>query len=71
MTYAQSLYHARSGHRTSVRRLFVEWRGAIKEWRRRARSRRELAALCDRCLRDMRVTRYDADREVRKPFWRA
>jgi uncharacterized protein YjiS (DUF1127 family) len=71
MTHAQSLYHAPSGHRTSVSRLFAEWRGAIKEWRRRARSRRELAALCDRCLRDMRVTRYDADREVRKPFWRA
>ena len=34
-------------------------------------SRRELAALCDRCLRDIGVTRYDANREVRKPFWRA
>jgi uncharacterized protein YjiS (DUF1127 family) len=43
----------------------------LSEWRRRARGRRELAVLCDRCLRDMGVTRYEADREVRKPFWQA
>jgi uncharacterized protein YjiS (DUF1127 family) len=42
----------------------------LKEWRRRARSRYELAALCDRCLRDIGVTRYDAYREINKPFWR-
>lgn len=53
------------------RRLFAELIALIKEWRRRARSRRELAALCDRCLRDMGATRYDADMEMRKPFWRA
>jgi uncharacterized protein YjiS (DUF1127 family) len=46
--------------------------GALfKEWRRRVRSRNELAALCDRCLRDIGVTRYDAYRETSKPFWRA
>jgi hypothetical protein len=33
--------------------------------------RNELAALCDRCLRDIGVTRYDAYREISKPFWRA
>lgn len=71
MSHAQTLCHAPSSPRPSVRRLFDEWRTAIVEWRRRARSRRELAMLCDRCLRDMRLTRYDADREVRKPFWRA
>jgi len=51
--------------------MFDQWRAVIAEWRHRARSRHELAVLCDRCLRDMGVTRYDAEREVRKPFWRA
>jgi uncharacterized protein YjiS (DUF1127 family) len=71
MAHAQTLYHAPSGPRTSVRWPFAEWRTVIGEWRRRARSRHELAVLCDRCLRDIGVTRYDADHEIRKPFWRA
>lgn len=70
MTHAQTLYHAPCGPRTSRRRLFAEWRAVIEEWRRRARSRHELAVLCDRCLRDIGVTRYDAYREMSKPFWR-
>lgn len=49
----------------------ADWRARLGEWRRRMRSRRELAVLCDRCLRDIRVTRCDAELEVRKPFWRA
>jgi uncharacterized protein YjiS (DUF1127 family) len=53
-----------------VRRLFEGWRATVAEWRRRARSRRELAMLCNRCLRDFGATRYNVDREVRKPFWR-
>ncbi len=43
----------------------------IGEWRRRLRDRRTLAAMSDRSLRDIGLTRYDADWEVRKPFWRA
>ncbi len=70
MAHAQTLYHAPSGPRTSARRLLAECRAVIEEWRRRARSRRELAVLCDRCLRDFGVTRYDAAREASKPFWR-
>jgi uncharacterized protein YjiS (DUF1127 family) len=31
----------------------------------------ELAGLSDRDLRDIGVTRYDAGREIAKPFWRA
>jgi uncharacterized protein YjiS (DUF1127 family) len=53
------------------RRLLDELSALIKEWRRRTRGRRELAALSDRCLRDIGLTRYDVAREVRKPFWRA
>jgi uncharacterized protein YjiS (DUF1127 family) len=43
----------------------------VGEWRRRLRDRRELAAMSDRSLRDIGLTRYDADCEARKPFWRA
>lgn len=71
MAHAQTLCHVPASPRPSVRRLFERWRAVIAEWRRRARSRRELAVLCERCLRDMGATRYDVDREVRKPFWQA
>ena len=43
----------------------------IGEWLRRIESRRELAGLCDRALRDIGITRVDALREADKPFWRA
>jgi uncharacterized protein YjiS (DUF1127 family) len=43
----------------------------IGEWRRRSRDRRALAALSDRSLRDIGLSRYDADWEASKPFWRA
>jgi uncharacterized protein YjiS (DUF1127 family) len=42
----------------------------IAEWRRRARSRRDLMALNDRDLWDMHLTRCDALYEASKPFWR-
>ena len=71
MAHAQSIRHAPLEWRAAARRLFAELRTLIAEWRRRARGRRELAALSDRCLRDIGLTRYDAKREARKPFWRA
>jgi len=42
----------------------------IGEWRRRARSRRDLMALDPSDLRDLRLTRADALREARKLFWK-
>ncbi|HUC51743.1 MAG TPA: DUF1127 domain-containing protein [Xanthobacteraceae bacterium] len=41
----------------------------IGEWLHRVESRRELAGLCDRALRDIGLTRVDAMREAVKPFW--
>ncbi|MBV9153950.1 MAG: DUF1127 domain-containing protein [Alphaproteobacteria bacterium] len=41
-----------------------------REWRRRARSRQELAQLDERMLRDIGVTPGEAWREINKPFWR-
>ena len=38
-------------------------------WRQRAAERRALAALDDRLLADIGVTRADAERECAQPFW--
>jgi uncharacterized protein YjiS (DUF1127 family) len=64
-------YLARHAYVPPRRRWFLGLAAMLKEWRRRVRSRNELAALCDRCLRDIGVTRYEAYRETSKPFWRA
>jgi uncharacterized protein YjiS (DUF1127 family) len=44
---------------------------ALHVWRERVRSRRELAQLSDRDLRDMSICRSDIIHEAEKPFWRA
>jgi uncharacterized protein YjiS (DUF1127 family) len=46
-------------------------RALVGEWFRRIESRRELAGLGYRELRDIGITRVDALREADKPFWRA
>ena len=43
---------------------------AIWTWRERMRSRRQLAMLDDRLLRDIGITRLQARSEAEKPFWR-
>ena len=42
----------------------------LHEWRRRARDRAQLAGLDDRMLRDIGLTRADAEFLSNKPFWR-
>ncbi len=42
----------------------------LREWRRRARGRAELAALDHRMLRDIGLTPADAKFLANKPFWR-
>ncbi|HTV90394.1 MAG TPA: DUF1127 domain-containing protein [Stellaceae bacterium] len=44
---------------------------ALGEWRRRARERGELARLDCRTLRDIGLSRAEAEFIVNKPFWRA
>jgi uncharacterized protein YjiS (DUF1127 family) len=44
--------------------------GALSVWRARARQRGSLAALSERDLRDIGVTRVEQRRECAKPFWR-
>jgi uncharacterized protein YjiS (DUF1127 family) len=50
------------------------WRwGYVKhrlvQWRRRSLARHELRGLSDATLRDLGLTRIDAEREAAKPFW--
>ncbi len=40
-------------------------------WQRRVNERTRLAELDDRAYKDMGITRVDAWRESRKPFWSA
>ena len=44
--------------------------GTVRQWRRRARERGQLAALDDRMLKDIGLTRADAEFLSSKPFWR-
>lgn len=44
---------------------------AFRAWRRRARDRADLGRLSDRTLKDIGLTRADANLEAGKPFWRA
>jgi uncharacterized protein YjiS (DUF1127 family) len=42
----------------------------FRKWRRQAHGRAELARLDDRMLRDIGITRADAEFLSNKPFWR-
>jgi uncharacterized protein YjiS (DUF1127 family) len=42
----------------------------LLRWHELARQRRALLTLDDRMLKDIGVTRADADREASRPFWR-
>ena len=44
-------------------------RHRLVQWRRRARARHELQGLSDATLRDLGLTRCDAEQESTKPFW--
>ncbi len=48
---------------TRARRLF-------ETWANRAAERRTLAGLAETDLKDIGISRYDAEMESRKPFWR-
>ena len=43
----------------------------LREWRQRARARRELAGLDDYLLHDIGLSRSQAQFESGKPFWQA
>ena len=70
MTFAQHVCHGREQAAAS-HRLLSDFTALLRKWQERARGRRDLAALSDRSLRDIGLSRSDALREIRKPFWRA
>lgn len=53
-----------------ARRCWTKGRACVREWRQRARSRRDLMALDDRELWDFHLTRVEAMNEAGKPFWK-
>src|SRR5438270_6310367 len=64
---------SRSGQRHAVLALGDAWDhvvATLREWRRRTRERAELGALDDRVLKDIGLTRADAEFLSNKPFWR-
>jgi uncharacterized protein YjiS (DUF1127 family) len=63
----------RPGPRGAVLAVSDAWDytvATLREWRRRNRERGQLAALDDRMLRDIGLTRTDAEFLSNKPFWR-
>ena len=63
----------RSPQRQAVFALADAWDHAVAtfhRWHRRTRERAELAALDDRMLKDIGLTRADAEFLSDKPFWR-
>lgn len=57
----------RVGTRSS---LLVRLADTVQVWFERNKSRRELRGLDNRILHDIGLSRYDAEHEATKPFWR-
>jgi uncharacterized protein YjiS (DUF1127 family) len=53
-----------------LRRIAAKLLNQVRLWRDRADGRERLANLSERDLRDIGVTRHEADLETRKPFWK-
>lgn len=51
--------------------LFVRMIETLSRWHRTIHSRRQLAEMSDRELRDFGATRIDVHQELAKPFWRS
>lgn len=66
IAFAPGLLPRATPRRRSVSPLMAWLRAAV----RRVRQRRALAELDDRALRDIGVTRVEAQAEANKPFWR-
>ncbi len=47
------------------------WLGRVyRQWRERQAELRELALMDERALRDARLTRWEVEQEMARPFWR-
>ena len=52
-----------------AKRTAVAALDTLAEWQERARQRRQLQELDDHMLRDLGLSRADAQRESERPFW--
>ena len=66
------LTHAlRLGRQTAITStVFPRWLAALRRMHERWRQRQDLRELDDHLLGDIGITREQARREARKPFWR-
>jgi uncharacterized protein YjiS (DUF1127 family) len=60
----------REARRRPARNRGTQVLAQLRQWRRWARERGELAALDDRMLADIGISRADAEFLANKPFWR-
>jgi uncharacterized protein YjiS (DUF1127 family) len=56
--------------RQNVRSLLARSIATLYLWKQRRHGRRDLRGLDDRMLRDIGLSRAEAEREAHKPFWR-
>jgi uncharacterized protein YjiS (DUF1127 family) len=63
--------HQPTTRRTTSDGVMAVFLRAVAESFRRARQRRDLAALSDHSLRDIGLSRVDVESETAKPMWRA
>jgi uncharacterized protein YjiS (DUF1127 family) len=59
------------GARGPTRSLWRRLMDTVRLWRQRAEGRQQLRTFDDHLLRDIGITRLQAEAEADKPFWRA
>lgn len=66
-----SMINCQSDHPAfATRRLLDSLARTLRLWRSRIRKRNAFPLLGERELRDLRVSRWDVEHELAKPFWR-
>jgi len=72
MTFDSPCQHARDAReaRHKIRRSVAGVAATLQLWREKSRQRRALRDLDEHQLADVGITRWDAEREARKWFWR-
>ncbi len=67
--YDNTAAHTRSVGPVDHRRATTLW-ALIVGWYERSRQRKRLAELDEFLLRDIGISKREAEREIAKPFWR-
>jgi uncharacterized protein YjiS (DUF1127 family) len=67
LTYSRTSHRRSASNRTGIAAAIGR---TIGLWRSRIRARRGFAVLDERDLRELRLSQWEVDRELAKPFWR-